>query len=195
MALDEFLIWVNADAPYKDVKSYHRGREGEARRAQDGRQPVEGHRSDPQSHHPEPTGAKFTYMPFKSGSEAAVQLAGAHIDANVNNPNENIGQWKAEHGASTVRVQHQTHRRRPQGRGEMAWSDIPTCKESGHAHRELPDAAYGLATGGVPDDAVAFYVELLRKAQETPDWRDYMERTSQTDRFLTARNWDLHQGG
>ena len=37
---------------------------------------------------------KFTYIPFKSGAEAAVQLAGGHIDSHVNNPSESLGQWR-----------------------------------------------------------------------------------------------------
>ena len=41
------------------------------------------------------TGVKWIYVPFQGGSAAAVQLAGGHIDSNTNNPNENIGQWKA----------------------------------------------------------------------------------------------------
>ena len=37
----------------------------------------------------------FAYVPFRSGSEVAVQLAGGHVAANVNNPQENMGQWRA----------------------------------------------------------------------------------------------------
>ena len=40
-------------------------------------------------------GVTFTYVPFRSGSEVAVQLAGGHVAANTNNPQENLAQWKA----------------------------------------------------------------------------------------------------
>jgi len=32
------------------------------------------------------TGAKFAYLPYKSGGEAATQLVGNHTESNVNNP-------------------------------------------------------------------------------------------------------------
>jgi len=41
------------------------------------------------------TGTKFSYLPYKSGGEAATQLVGKHIDANVNNPSENVEVWRA----------------------------------------------------------------------------------------------------
>jgi putative tricarboxylic transport membrane protein len=33
---------------------------------------------------------------------------------------------------------------------------------------------------------VKFFVDVLTKAQQTPEWKSYIERTSQTDRFLTG---------
>ncbi len=34
-------------------------------------------------------------MPFNGGGEVGVQLAGGHVAPNVNDPNENVGQWQA----------------------------------------------------------------------------------------------------
>ena len=94
LALDEFLLWVPANSPHKDVKSFI-----EAAKKGDGLRMGGSQSKDVDqtltSLISEVTGAKFTYIPFKSGSEAGVQLAGKHIDSNVNNPSENIGQWKA----------------------------------------------------------------------------------------------------
>ena len=36
------------------------------------------------------TGAKFAYLPYKSGGEAATQLVGNHTESNVNNPSRKI---------------------------------------------------------------------------------------------------------
>ncbi len=44
--------------------------------------------------------------------------------------------------------------------------------------------------GKVTGDQVAFYVELLRKVEDTPEWKDYIERTSQTNTFLTGAEFD-----
>jgi len=38
----------------------------------------------------------------------------------------------------------------------------------------------------VPADAVAYYVGVLGKVRATPEWKDYIERSAQTDRFLTG---------
>jgi len=42
------------------------------------------------------TGAKFLYLPYKSGGEAATQLVGNHTQANVNNPSEYLEVWRAK---------------------------------------------------------------------------------------------------
>ena len=38
----------------------------------------------------EDTGAKFIYVPFRSGGEASVQLTGGHVQSHVNNPSESL---------------------------------------------------------------------------------------------------------
>ena len=37
--------------------------------------------------------------------------------------------------------------------------------------------------------AVKFYTQMLDKVRQTPEWKAYIERTSQTDRFLTGDAW------
>ena len=138
------------------------------------------------------TGAKFTYIPFKSGSEAGVQLAGKHIDSNVNNPSENIGQWKAGMVRPLCIFSAERMAAGPKITKDMAWSDIPTCKESG-----LPIESYQMPRSvwlpaGVSADAVKFYTQMLDKVRQTPEWKAYIERTSQTDRFLTGDEWKAY---
>ena len=38
----------------------------------------------------------------------------------------------------------------------------------------------------VTPDQAAFYVDMMKKVQATPEWKDYVERTSQTSVFLTG---------
>jgi putative tricarboxylic transport membrane protein len=40
--------------------------------------------------------------------------------------------------------------------------------------------------GKVNADQAAFYVDLMKKVQATPEWKDYIEKTSQVDTFLTG---------
>ena len=188
MAKDEFLIWVNNDSPIKTAKEYI-----EAAKKGDGLKMGGSQSKDVDqtltSMISAATGAKFTYIPFKSGSEAGVQLAGKHIDSNVNNPSENIGQWKAGMVRPLCIFSTQRMAAGPKITKDMSWADIPTCKESG-----LPIDTYQMPRsiwlpGGVSADAVKFYTQLLDKVRQTQEWKDYIERTSQTDAFLTGDAW------
>jgi tripartite-type tricarboxylate transporter receptor subunit TctC len=38
----------------------------------------------------------------------------------------------------------------------------------------------------VTPDQVAFYVDLMKKVQAAPEWKEYIERTSQTSLFLAG---------
>ena len=186
MALDEFLIWVNAGSPYQDAKSYI-----EAVKAKPATFKMGGSQSKDTDQTltsliEDATGTKFIYVPFKSGGEAAVQLAGGHIDSNTNNPNENVGQWK---GGMVRPLCVFSAARMPQGpkvTETMSWSDIPTCKESGIPIEQFQMPRTVWLPAKVPAEAVAFYVDVLKKVRETPEWKDYIERTSQTDRFMSG---------
>jgi putative tricarboxylic transport membrane protein len=185
MALDEFLLWVHVDSPYKDTKSFiEAAKKGEGLKmggsqSKDTDQTLVSMISAT-------TGAKFTYIPFKSGGEAAVQLAGAHIDSNTNNPSENIGQWKANMVRPLCVFSTQHMAAGPKVTKDMAWSDIPLCKDSG-----VPIPTYQMPRtvwlpAKVSPDAIAFYTNVLKKVSETPEWKTYIERSSQSDVFLTG---------
>src|SRR2546430_11132455 len=95
IALDEFVLWVNAQLPYKTVKEF-------ADAAKSATHPFKmgGTGSRREDHVltvflEQKTGAKFAYLPYKSGGEAATQLVGNHTAANVNNPSENLEVWRA----------------------------------------------------------------------------------------------------
>ena len=185
MALDEFLIWVNAKAPYTDAKSFI-----EAAKKGDGLRMGGSQSKDTDqtlvSIIGETTGAKFTYIPFKSGGEAAVQLAGGHVDANVNNPNENIGQFKANMVRPLCVFSPKRMAAGPKVTKDMGWSDIPTCKEAG-----IPVDSYQMPRtvwlpAGVSHDVVEFYTDVMSKVQQTAEWKEYIERTSQTAAFMSG---------
>ncbi|HEX2555015.1 MAG TPA: tripartite tricarboxylate transporter substrate-binding protein [Microvirga sp.] len=186
MALDEFLLWVNANSPHKDAKSFI-----EAAKAKPETLKMGGSQSKDTDETltkliQDATGAKFIYVPFQGGGAAGVQLAGAHIDANTNNPNENIGQWKG----GQVQPLCVFSAQRLQGSGKvtatMGWQDIPTCKESGIGIDQFQMPRTVWLPGNVPADAVAFYSDLLKKVSETPEWKEYIEKTSQTGRFMAG---------
>src|SRR5437588_12871282 len=95
MALDEFILWVNADTPYKSATQYI-----EAVRKEPGKFKMGGTGTKQEDQIitvaiEKATGTTFTYVPFRGGGEVAVQLAGKHVDSTVNNPIEALAQWQA----------------------------------------------------------------------------------------------------
>jgi tripartite-type tricarboxylate transporter receptor subunit TctC len=186
VAFDEFVLWVNSRAPYRDVASFM-----EAARGTSTRLAIAGTASKDTDQvlvrQIEKVGhVAFAYVPFRSGSEVAVQLAGGHVAANVNNPQENMGQWRA----GTVRPLCVFSKSRltyadAVGAGQ-SWSDIPTCMEAG-----LPIERYQMPRTiwlphGVSDEQVRFYRDLLAKVREKEEWKAWLRRGSQSDAFLTG---------
>ena len=96
LALDQFVLWVNAETPYKTAGDYiaavkaagplkmKMGGTGSKQEDQIVTVGLE-----------KAAGIKFIYVPFKGGGEVAVQLVGNHVDSTVNNPIEAVAQWRA----------------------------------------------------------------------------------------------------
>ncbi len=184
LAFDEFLLWVRQDAPWKTAADF-------VAAAKAGQVKMGGSQSKDLDETlvrivEKAAGIKTTYIPFKSGGEAAVQLAGGHIDGNTNNPAENIGQWKAGQGRPLCVFSQKRLAAGPKVTETMGWSDIPTCSEQGLPVDEykMPRAVY--LPPGVPAEATAFWSGVLRKVFETPDWQEYIAKTSQSATFLTG---------
>jgi tripartite-type tricarboxylate transporter receptor subunit TctC len=187
MAFDEFLLWTRQDAPWKTGAEF-------VAAAKAGQIKVGGSQSKDLDETlvkiiEKASGIKTVYIPFKSGGEAAVQLAGGHIDANTNNPAENIGQWKAGQGRPVCVFSSKRLAAGPKVTDTMAWSDIPTCKEQGLPvdDYKMPRAVY--LPPNVPQDATTFWSGVLRKVFETPEWQEYIARTSQSGAFMAGADF------
>jgi len=131
MALDEFILWVNGNSPYKDAKAYIAAVKAAPNTFKMGGSQAKDTDQTLTSLIEGATGAKFLYVPYKSGGEAAVQLAGGHIDSNTNNPSESIGQWKAGQVRALCVFSPKPLAAGPKVTATMAWSDIPACVSAG----------------------------------------------------------------
>jgi tripartite-type tricarboxylate transporter receptor subunit TctC len=187
MAQDEFLLWVKQDAPYQNVTDYLK--------AVAAKPPGDFKMGGAQSKDTDEVltrmidkaaKVKFTYIPFKSGAEAAVQLAGGHIDSHVNNPSESIGQWKGSTQRPLCAFNPQRLPDGPKVTETQNWHDIPTCVESGLAIPQFEQPRTVWLPGKVTAEQAAFYVDLMKKVQDTPEWKEYIERSSQVSTFLTG---------
>ena len=108
------------------------------------------------------TGAKFAYLPYKSGGEAATQLVGNHTAANVNNPSENLEVWRAGQVRALCVFDKERIAYKTKVTDTQSWNDIPTCKEEGLDVQYLMLRAMFLP-GKVTPEQTAFYVDLFKK--------------------------------
>ncbi|MEN9628857.1 MAG: hypothetical protein RJA10_2084, partial [Pseudomonadota bacterium] len=96
LALDQFVLWVNADSPHKTAKDFLAALKAGGDRAV--KMGGTGSKQEDQIITvaiEKQSGGKFIYVPFKGGGDVAVQLVGRHIDSSVNNPIEAVAQWRA----------------------------------------------------------------------------------------------------
>ncbi len=186
MVNDEFLLWVKQDAPYKnagDLLKAVAAKNGDWRMA--GAQSKD--TDEILTREIEKVAkVKMTYVPYKSGGEAAVQLAGGHVESHVNNPSESIGQWKASTQRPLCVFNKQRLAAGPKVTATESWHDIPTCVEQGLDIPLYQQPRTVWLAGKVTPEQVAFYVDLMKKVQATPEWKEYIERTSQSSTFLTG---------
>jgi tripartite-type tricarboxylate transporter receptor subunit TctC len=176
MALDQFVLWVNAETPYKTAKDYIEA----AKKAGPGKMKMAGTGSRQEDQIitaaiEQKTGTKFTYIPFKGGGDVAVQLVGKHVDSTVNNPIEAVAHWRSGKLRPLCVFDPKRMPYKEKVTDAMSWADIPTCKEGGLDVDYLMLRGIFMA-GGVTQDQVAYYVDLLKKVRETPEWKDFMEK-------------------
>src|SRR5436190_8930396 len=170
LAFDEFVLWVNAETPYKTVKDYT-----DAAKAANPVFKMGGTGSKREDHVltvllEKKTGAKFAYLPYTSGGEAATQLVGNHTASNVNNPSENLEVWRAGQVRPLCVFSKDRINYKGKVAGDMSWNDIPTCPEQGLDITYQMLRAFFLP-GKVAPDVTAFYVNLMRKITQTTEFK------------------------
>ena len=186
MALDQFIFWVNAETPYKTAKEYVDA----AKAAGAGKMKMGGTGSKQEDQIitvavEKQSGAKFTYIPYKGGGEVAVQLVGKHIDSTVNNPIEAVEQWRAGKLRALCVFDDVAMPYKNKVTATQSWGDVPTCKSQGL------DVDYQMLRGifmapGVSKDQVDYYVGVLKKVRETPEWKEFMEKGAFNQTALTG---------
>ncbi|MBR1137177.1 MAG: tripartite tricarboxylate transporter substrate-binding protein [Bradyrhizobium sp.] len=186
IALDQFVLWDNVNGP-KTVKEFI-----EAAKASSSPFKLGGTGSKREDHVltvflEKKTGAKFSYLPYKSGGEAATQLVGGHTEANVNNPSENLEVWRAGQVRPLCVFDKERISYTAKVTETQSWNDIPTCKEQGLDVQYLMLRAMFLP-GKVTQEQQEFYVDLFSKLVQTPEYKDYMEKQALKPIFLTGKD-------
>ncbi len=189
LALDQFVLWTNAEAPYKNAKEYIAAVKaaGPSKMKMGGT----GSKQEDQiltSGLEKATGTKFIYIPFKGGGEVAVQLVGKHVDSTVNNPIEAVAQWRAGKLRALCVFDADRMPYKTKVTETQSWNDIPTCKEAGIPTDYVMLRGIFMPAGATPDQ-LAYYVDLFKKVRATEDWKDFMEKGAFNQTFLTGADY------
>ena len=176
LALDQFVLWVNATSPYKSAKEYV-----DAVKAGDDKTFKMGGTGSKQEDQiitvaleKQIAPKKFTYMPYQGGGAVATQLVGGHVNSTVNNPIEAATHWKSGALRPLCIFDKARSTYTEKVTADQSWADIPTCQEAG------VDVQYQMLRGifmgpGVKPEEVAFYQDLFAKVMATDDWKKFMK--------------------
>jgi tripartite-type tricarboxylate transporter receptor subunit TctC len=201
MALDQFVLWVNAESPYKTAGEFMAA----VKAGPDRGLKIAGTGSRQEDHIitvilEKTAGKKLTYVPFKGGGDVAVQLVGKHVDATVNNPIEAESHWRSGSLRALCVFDSKPMPYKNKVTATQSWADLPTCKSAG-----LP-AEYQMLRGifttpGATPEQVKFYVDLLAKVRALPEWKEFMEKGAFNQTSMSgqayfdwvAKNEQLHR--
>lgn len=183
LALDYFNLWVNAESPYKNAQEYI-----DAVKKAPGKFNMGGTGSKQEDQiitvmMEQAFGLKFNYVPFKGGGTVAVELVGNHVQSTVNNPAEAVSHWKAGRLRPLATIDHA---RMPQ----PDWKEIPTMKEA-----TGKDLSYLMLRGifcapGITKEQQDYYIGVMKKVSETPEWKKYTSENGLKEAFLTGPEFD-----
>jgi len=177
LAQDSFLLWVNAKAPYKNAGEFMAA-------AKTANPPLKiGGTSSKREDNllvfamEKQGGTKFAYIPYTSGGQASTQLSGGHVEANTNNPAEDLANWRGGATRPLCVFAEQKMAYTEKVADGQSWADIPTCASQGlNVSYQMLRGMF--MPGKVSKEQQAFYVDLFKKVSETPEWKDYLARNA-----------------
>jgi putative tricarboxylic transport membrane protein len=182
LALDYFVLWVNADSPYKTAKEYI-----DAVKKDPGKFKMGGTGTKQEDQIitvqlEQAFGLKWAYVPFKGGGEVAVELVGKHVDSTVNNPAEAVSHWRAKKLRALAVIDSE---RIPL----PMWNEIPTLKEATGT-----DISYLMLRGifappKIKKEVQEGYVALFKKVYDSDDYQKYLKDYALKGAFLSGADY------
>jgi len=176
LALDQFVLWVNATSPHQTTKDLLDA----LRSAAPGSFKLGGTGSKQEDQLigvllETAAATRITYVPLKGGGDVARALAEGEVDITVNNPIEAEALWRQGKLRPLCVFDGRRLDYPAKLAGGQGWADLPTCMSVG-----IP-AQYQMLRGifttpGATPEQVAFYVQLLDKLRATAEWKDFMAR-------------------
>jgi putative tricarboxylic transport membrane protein len=189
LALDEFVLWVNAETPYKTtadlIKAMKAGTDGQFKMGGTGSKQEDQIITVALE---KAVGKKMTYIPLRGGGDVAVQLVGKHLDTTVNNPIEAAAHWKGDTLRALCVFDSAPMPYPKKITSKQSWKDVPTCKSQGLDVEYLMLRGIFMAPKATPEQ-VKFFVDLFQKVRALPEWKDFMEAGAFKDTFMTGDNF------
>ncbi|MBA1334388.1 MAG: Tripartite tricarboxylate transporter TctC family [Firmicutes bacterium] len=126
------------------------------------------------------SGKKLNFIPYQGDGEVIAALMGNQIDMTITNPNTaydyiKSGDFRALAISTTERID--------------LMADVPTFRELGY------DITLSLFRGvaapkDIPEEAKAYYVDIIKKMVETETWKkDYLEKNMITPGYLEGEEY------
>jgi tripartite-type tricarboxylate transporter receptor subunit TctC len=176
MAVDTFVLWVNADSDVTTLDEYV-----EAVKAAGGEWRMGGTGTGQEDSLvtamlEQEFDVDYTYVPFSGGGTVAKNLIGGHIESTVNNPSEQLAFWQAGKSRPIATFTEERLDIMP---------EVPTMKELGH------DIVYSMQRSfvgppGMPAEAQAFYVDMFEQVAATEEWQNYAAEQALLTDLLTG---------
>jgi tripartite-type tricarboxylate transporter receptor subunit TctC len=179
LALDYFILWVNAETPYKTPMEYIN-----AVKAKPGDMVMGGTGAKQEDQIltvqlEQAFGIKFIYLPLKGGGEVCTNLVGKHINSSVNNPSECVGHWKGGRVRPLAVLDSQRI-------NFPDWDKIPTMKEATGKNVSYLMLRGIFTAPGVSKEVHDYYVGLMKKVTETDDWKRYLSDNALKGQFMSG---------
>jgi len=174
LALDQFVLWVNASSPHKSAKDVIDALQASA----PGSVKLGGTGSKQEDQLisvllQTAAAARLTYVPLKGGGDVASTLAAGAVDLTVNNPIEAEKLWREGKLRPLCVFDGSKLDYHAKVAGSQSWNDLPTCMSYGIPVQYLMMRGIFMAPGATPEQ-VAYYVQLLDKVRAVPEWKDFM---------------------
>ena len=186
LALDEFVLWVNAESPYKTtadlIKAIKAGNDSQFKMGGTGSKQEDQIITVALE---KAIGKKMIYIPLRGGGDVAVQLVGKHVDTTVNNPIEAAPHWKGDTLRALCVFDSAPMPYPKKITSKQSWKDIPTCKSQGLDVEYLMLRGIFMGPKATPAQ-VKYFVDLFQKVRALPEWKDFMEAGAFKETFMTG---------
>jgi putative tricarboxylic transport membrane protein len=175
LVTDVMVILVNPDGPYKSLKDLIAAAKEKPKAVLQGGANYGNSSSMAGKLLEEAAGVTFSFTPFKGGGEAVLALLGKHVHFIIENPGEVEQHVKAGKLKVVALSEHLD-----------MFPGAPTVAESGLKMRMLKQFRSVSAPPAIAPEALQFYLNLLQRTRQTPQWKDYLKRTALVESWMTG---------